>query len=71
MRGGLFHQNYDYTCNICKLRGEVACVANTTIVSGVRNMCEHILCLKGDTNEFHHKHCIQGHCAMWCFNTSN
>jgi hypothetical protein len=33
-------------------------------VSGVRNLCEHILCPKGDTNDFHHKHCIQGECAM-------
>jgi hypothetical protein len=69
MHGGLFHQSCDCICNVCRLGGEVTCVANTIVVNGVKNMCEHILCPKGDTNEFHHKHCIPGHCAMCAVST--
>jgi hypothetical protein len=44
-----FHQNCNYTCNICRPHGEVAmtCTANSNIVSGVKKMCKHILCPKG------------------------
>jgi len=53
MRNGLFHQNCGCNRNICQLRGEVACVANITAMSGVKNLCDHILWPKGDTDEFH------------------
>ncbi len=53
MCNGLFHQNYESNYNICWPRGEITCVANTTTMSDVRNMCDHILCPKGDKDEFH------------------
>ncbi len=58
IHNGLFHQNYESTCNICKPFGEATCVANTTIIFGVKNMCDLILCLKAETNEFHKLDCI-------------
>jgi hypothetical protein len=64
MHNGLFHQNYECTCNICRPGGEIACVVNNYIVSNVKNLCDHILCPKGDIDEFHKKHCIEGNCAM-------
>ncbi len=47
-----FHQNCSYTCNIYRPHGEakVPCTSNNSIVSDVRNMCEHILCPKGGDN---------------------
>lgn len=52
---GFFHQNYNCTCDICRSHGEVTtpCTGNSNIVNGVKNMCVHILCPKGGTNEFH------------------
>jgi hypothetical protein len=47
MHTEFFNQNCTCICNICRPHGEVAtpCIANNNVVSGVRNMCEHILCL--------------------------
>jgi hypothetical protein len=53
MHNGLFHQNCECTCNICRPGGEIACVVNNYTMNGVRNLYDHILCPKGDTNEFH------------------
>jgi hypothetical protein len=58
MCNGLFHQNCECICNIYRPLGEVTYVANTTIVFGVRNMCDLILCLKGEIIEFHKIDCI-------------
>jgi hypothetical protein len=35
-----FHQNYNYSCNICRPHGEaiVSCASNNNIVSGVKNV---------------------------------
>jgi hypothetical protein len=54
----LFHQNYECVCNFCRSFNEATSVANTTIVSSVRNMCDLILCPKGKANEFHKLDCI-------------
>jgi hypothetical protein len=60
---GLFHQNYECICNICRPLGEATCVANNSIVTGVRNMCDHILGSKGEIKNFHKLKCIQGDCS--------
>ncbi len=71
MHTGFFDQNCTCTCNICKPHGEIAtpCIANNNVVSGVRNMCEHILCPNGRTDEFHKLECIQGNCFNYDIST--
>lgn len=72
MCNGLFHQNCECTCNICRPLGEATCVANTTIVFGVKNMCDLILCLEEKTNEFHKARlCSRWLFLMWYFNINN
>jgi len=53
MQTGLFHQNCMCFYKICRPLNGVKCVANYAIAIGVENICDHILCLKGKTNEFH------------------
>jgi hypothetical protein len=50
-------------CKICRPFVEAKCVANRAIAIGVKNLCDQILCLKGETNEFHKLQCIQGDCS--------
>lgn len=69
MRIGLFHQNCMCTCDFCRPLGEVACVANKTIMIGVWDMCDQILCLKRTINEFHKLQCIQGDCSDYGIST--
>jgi hypothetical protein len=53
MQTGLFHQNCMCFYKICRPLNGVKCVANYAIAIGVENICDHILGLKGETNEFH------------------
>jgi len=71
MHTRFFDQNCTCTCNICRPHGEVTipCIANNNVVSGVRNMCEHILWPNGWTNEFHELECIQGNCFNYDIST--
>jgi hypothetical protein len=59
----LFHQNYICPCKICRPLGEAKCVANSAIAIGVRNLCDQILCLKEEIDEFHKLQYIQGDCC--------
>lgn len=58
-----FHQNYMCPCKICKPFGEVEYVANNAIAIHVKNLCDQILCLKEEIDEFHNLQCSQGDCS--------
>jgi hypothetical protein len=45
---------------ICRLLGAVECVANSVVATNVENLCDQILCIKWEINEFHKLQCIQG-----------
>lgn len=63
MQTWLFHQNCMCLYKICRPLNEAKCVANNVIAIGVENLCDHILCLKGETNEFRKLQFIQGDCS--------
>ncbi len=47
---------------VCKLDEGGDCDSTSSIVSGVRTMCELILCPKFKTKEFHKLGCVKGDC---------
>jgi hypothetical protein len=63
MKRGLVHGGCIFGYTICKPNERhYGCASASSIVVGVRSMCELILCPKNEHDEYHKLHCIKGEC---------